>query len=203
MNTKRTMKKLIITTMLALVAFTAQAQEIKMNQPTIDDYLPLLKAQGYVAYSFDTKEFKDALVQPIIMEYNKGQEPREVADLGITMSLDEKLIVGFLPSPNDSTATYAYQFADGRGFNSRLPLKPIFDPNSPAEKWYIYESRPFELTAPFEKGKFIPLVLYGSYWYEPESGGCRFCGDSFIKPDLSSDIVKFIPHYYVLGIKMK
>ncbi len=67
----------------------------------------------------------------------------------------------------------------------------------------MYQSRPFELTAPFEKGKFIPLVLYGSYWYEPANGGCRFCGDNEIKPDLSSDIVKNIPHFFVFGIKIK
>ena len=196
-------KKTIITALFALVSMTALGQEIKMNEPTISDFLPLLQAKGYKAYSFDTKEFKDSMVEPIVMEYVKGEEPREVADFSFTMSLDEKLIIGFMPSDNDSTATYAFQFADGIGLNSRLPLRSICDPDKPAEKWYIYESRPFELVPPFEKGKFIPLVLYGSYWYEPENGGCRFCGENEIKPDLSSDIVKYIPHYYVLGIKLK
>ena len=196
-------KKIIITVLLAIVTLTGWAQEIRMNNPSISDYLPLLKAKGYIAYSFDTKDFKDALVEPIVMEYVKGKEPRAVADFSITMSLDEKLIIGFVPSDNDSTATYTFHFSENRGFNSRLSLMPICDPDKPAEKWYVYESRPFELVAPFEKGKFIPLVLYGSYWYEPENGGCRFCGDSTIKPDLSSDIVKYIPHFYVLGIKIK
>jgi len=196
-------KQTIITALLALVAMTGWAQEIKMNEPSISDYLPLLKAKGYMAYSFDTKDFKDALVEPVIMEYAKGQEPKVVANFSITMNLDEKLIIGFVPSDNDSTATYTFQFSDGRGFNSRLRLNPICNPDNPAEKWYIYESRPFELVPPFEKGKIIPLVLYGSYWYEPENGGCRFCGDNTIKPDLSSDIVKYIPHFYVLGIELK
>ena len=196
-------KKNIITALLALVAMAGQAQEIRMNEPTISDYLPLLKAKGYIAYSFDTKDFKDALVEPIVMEYVKGKEPRAVADFSITMSLDEKLIIGFVPSDNDSTATYDFHFSESRGFNSRLPLMPICNPDKPDDKWYVYESRPFELVEPFEKGKFIPLVLYGSYWYEPENGGCRFCGENEIKPDLSSDIVKYIPHYYVLGIKLK
>jgi hypothetical protein len=196
-------KKTIIIALLAIVTLTGWAQEIRMNNPSISDYLPLLKAKGYIAYSFDTKDFKDAMVEPIVMEYAKGKEPREVADFSITMSLDEKLIIGFIPSDNDSTATYTFHFSENRGFNSRLSLMPICDPDKPAEKWYVYESRPFELVAPFEKGKFIPLVLYGSYWYEPENGGCRFCGDSTIKPDLSSDIVKYIPHFYVLGIKIK
>ena len=194
-------KKSIITAMLALVTMVGQAQEIKMNESSISDYLPLLKAKGYIAYSFDTKDFKGALVEPIVMEYMKGKEPRVV--FSITMSLDEKLIIGFVPTDNDSTATYAFRFSESRGFNSRLPLMPICNPDNPVDKWYAYESRPFELVPPFEKGKFIPLVLYGSYWYEPDNGGCRFCGDNEIKPDLSSDIVKNIPHYYVLGIKIK
>ncbi|MBO7129958.1 MAG: DUF5041 domain-containing protein [Prevotella sp.] len=41
-----------------------------------------------------------------------------------------------------------------------------------------------------------------SYWYEPETGVSRFCGESVIKPDLSSDIVKSIPHFFVLGLKI-
>lgn len=197
------MKKTIFTALFALITMAGQAQEIKMNEQSIGDYLPLLQAKGYKAYSFDTKDFKDALVEPIVMEYVKGKEPRAVADFSITMSLDEKLIIGFVPTDNDSTATYAFHFSESRGFNSRLSLMPICNPDKPADKWYMYESRPFELVAPFEKGKFIPLVLYGSYWYEPENGGCRFCGDSTIKPDLTSDIVKSIPHFYVLGIKMQ
>ena len=196
-------KQVIITALLTLVALTGWAQEIKMNESSISDYLPLLKASGYTAYSFDTKEFKDALVEPIVMEYAKGQEPREVSGFSITMSLDEKLIIGFLASDNDSIARYTFQFSEDMGFSSRLHLMPICDPNHPEEKWYMYNSRPFELVAPFEKGKFIPLVLYGSHWYEPETNACRFCGDNFINPDLSSDILKFIPHYYVLGIKIK
>lgn len=197
------MKKTIFTALFALITMAGQAQEIKMNEQSIGDYLPLLQAKGYKAYSFDTKDFKDALVEPIVMEYVKGKEPRAVADFSITMSLDEKLIIGFVPTDNDSTATYAFHFSESRGFNSQLSLMPICNPDKPADKWYVYESRPFELVAPFEKGKFIPLVLYGSYWYEPENGGCRFCGDSTIKPDLTSDIVKSIPHFYVLGIKMQ
>ena len=135
-------KNHIITALLALVAMTGWAQEIKMNESSISDYLPLIKAKGYIAYSFDTKDFKDALVEPIVMEYVKGKEPRAVADFSITMSLDEKLIIGFVPSDNDSTATYAFHFSESRGFNSRLQLMPICNPDEPGNKWYIYESQP-------------------------------------------------------------
>ncbi len=119
------------------------------------------------------------------------------------MSLDEKLIIGFRPSDNDSTVDYLFNFSENRGFGGRLNLHPIFAPENPEDKWYMYESRPFELTDSFEKGTFIPLVLYGSYWYDPQANGCRFCGDDEIKPDLSSDIVKSTSHFFILGIKIK
>lgn len=196
------MKQTIITALLALVALTGRAQQIKVNEPSISDYLPLLEAMGYKAYSFDTKEFKGATAQTVVMEYAKGQEPREVSGFSMSVDLDEKLIIGFVPSDNDSIARYVFRFDDVRGVSSRLYLKPICDPQHPEEKWYMYNSRPFELTAPIEKGKFIPLVLYGSHWYDADCGACRFCGDNFIKPDFSSDIVKYIPHFFVLGIKI-
>ena len=156
-----------------------------------------------MVYSFDTKDFNGAQAEPVVMEYVKGEEPKDVLGFSFSMNLDEKLVIGFAPSGNDSTAIYTFNFSEGRGFNGRLKLRAIYAPEEPTKSRYSYESRPFELVPPFEKGKFIPLVLYGSYWYEPETGVSRFCGESIIKPDLSSDIVKSIPHFYVLGIKIK
>ena len=198
------MKKIILSFILAFAAtFTATAQDIKIDEASINDYLPLLKAQGYLVYSFDTKDFNGAQAEPVVMEYVKGEEPKDVLGFGISMSLGEKLVIGFAPSGNDSTAIYTFSFSEERGFNGRLKLRAIYAPEEPIKSRYIYESRPFKLVPPFEKGKIIPLVLYGSYWYEPETGVSRFCGESIIKPDLSSNIVKSIPHFYVFGIKLK
>ena len=193
--------KTIITILISCAALVGQAQELKTIEPTLSDYLPLLKAQGYMVYSFDTKDFKDAQAEPVVMEYVKGEEPKDVLGFSISMNFGEKLVIGFAPSGNDSTAIYTFNFSEGRGFNGRLNLRAIYAPEEPTKSRYSYESRPFELVPPFEKGKVIPLVLYGSYWYEPETGVSRFCGESIIKPDLSSDILKYVPHYYVLGIK--
>lgn len=197
------MKRQIITILLAFFAIVGQAQKIKMNEPSFNDYLPLLNAKGYMAYCFNTKKLKGIEVEPVVMEYVKGEEPKNVLNFNVTINLDKKLIIGFRASDNDSIANYLFHFKEDRSIGGRLKLKPIFAPENPEDKWYMYESRPFELVAPIEKGKIVPLVLYGSFWYEPANGGCRFCGDDFIKPDLSSDIVKHIPHYFVLGIKIK
>ena len=197
------MNKAIITTLLALVALAGQAQEIKANEPTLGDYMQLLKAKGYIAYSFDMKDFKDRSVEPVIMEYTKGEEARDVLGFSFSFPIGEKLVIGFAPSSNDSTYVYSYQSGGGGGFNATLKLQPVFAPEMPTKQAYRYESRPFELVSPVETGKLIPLVLFGSYWYEQETGVSRFCGDKQIKPDLSSDIIKDIPHFYVLGIKIR
>lgn len=197
------MKKTVITTLLALVVLAGQAQEIRTNEPTLSDYLQLLNAKGYIAYSFDMKDFKDRSVEPVIMEYTKGEEAKDVLGFSFSFPLGEKLVIGFAPSNNDSTYIYSYQSVGGGGFNATLKLLPVFAPEMPTKQAYRYESRPFELVSPVETEKFIPLVLFGSYWYEPETGVSRFCGEKLIKPDLSSDIIKSIPHFYVLGIKIK
>ena len=197
------MKKTIVSILLAFVAIIGQAQEIRTNEPTLDDYLQLLKAQGYIAYSFDMKDFKDKSVEPVIMEYVDGKEPKDVLGFSFSFPIEEKLVIGLSPSSNDSTYVYSFQSVGGGGINGTLKLQPIYAPEMPTEQSYRYESRPFELVSPVEAGKFIPLVLFGSFWYEPETGVSRFCGENLIKPDLTSEIVKSIPHFYVLGIKIR
>ena len=196
------MKKAIITALIALVALAGQAQEIRTNEPTLDDYLQLLNAKGYMAYSFDMKDFKGKQYEPVIMEYVRGKEARDYIGFSFSFPLGEKLVIGFAPSSNDSTYVYSFQSVGGGGFNATLNLQPVFAPEMPTKQAYRYESRPFELISPVETGKLIPLVLFGSYWYEQETGVSRFCGEKIIKPDLSSDIIKSIPHFYVLGIKI-
>ena len=196
------MKKTIITALLALATLAGQAQEIRTNEPTLGDYMQLLKAKGYIAYSFDMKDFRGKQYEPVIMEYGKGQEAKDVLGFSFSFPIGEKLVIGFAPSSNDSTYVYSYQSDGGGGFNATLKLKPVYAPEMPTKQAYRYESRPFELVSPVETGKCIPLVLFGSYWYEQDTGVSRFCGDKLIKPDLSSDIIKSIPHFYVLGIKI-
>ena len=197
------MRPTIIIALFALVAMTGKAQELRVNEPTLADYLQLLKAQGYIAYSFDMKDFKDKSVEPVIMEYVDGKEPKDVLGFSFSIPIEEKLVIGLSPSSNDSTYVYSFQSVGGGGINGTLKLQPIYAPEMPTEQSYRYESRPFELVSPVEAGKFIPLVLFGSFWYEPETGVSRFCGENLIKPDLTSEIVKSIPNFYVLGIKIR
>ena len=60
-------KKAFISMMLALVAVVGQAQEIKMNETTINDYIPMLNQKGYQAYSFDVSAIKGKILHSGMM----------------------------------------------------------------------------------------------------------------------------------------
>ena len=64
----------IITIILALVAMTGLAQEIKMNETAISDYIPLLNAKGYQAYSFDVSAIKGRNLTVNCRDFVNGKE---------------------------------------------------------------------------------------------------------------------------------
>ena len=205
------MKKLFSTLLLGLVALTGQAQEqqtiegqFKMNETTFDDYIPLLKVKGYEAFSFDVSAIKGKYVTIHFREYVNGKEVEDSPKLMMPYTFEargDKLIVGTLPSENDSIAQLCVNWENTLSFGSTLIRKRIY---WESEKKYIYSYRavPFELSTPLEKETIIPLVLYCSFWYDEESKITRCCGENFIAPDLSSNIPTHSPHYYVIGIKV-
>lgn len=111
--------------------------------------------------------------------------------------LSKRLTVGFIPSGNDSTATgrLSAEFMGRSGFE--LKLKPV-STGPDGKPIYRYLSRPFKATS-FEEGKFIPLVLYCSFWTDPEHNIIRCCGEKEIDPGMTSDILKDTPHHFVIG----
>lgn len=117
-------------------------------------------------------------------------------------SRSEKVTVGFLPCENDSTEI-GRLFLDklGRtGFS--LKLKPIEHNGAyDDEVIYHYKPVPFKASA-FEEGKFIPLAAYASFWFDEKYGIIRFCGAKELDPDLSTEILKDTPHYYVIGVTL-
>ena len=196
-------RKTIITALFALAAMTGQAQEIKMNEASFSDYLPLLNAKGYKAYSFDVSAIKGKNVKFNIWEFVNGKEVEDSPRLLFPYCFQangDKLVIGFLPSEKDSLALCCFSWENTVSFTSSMKLKQIYW-ESENKNVYSYTSKPFELTMPLEADTVIPLVCYCSFWYDAEYKVTRCCGEDFIKPDLSSDILKYVPHYYVLGIK--
>ena len=188
--------KTILTILLALVTVAGQAQEIKMNESTINDYIPLLNAKGYQAYSFDVSAIKSRNVEIYFREFVNGKEVENSPRLLFPYYFEargNKLIIGFLPSEKDSLALCCFSWENTLSFTSSLKLKPIFW-ESENKYIYSYRSDPFEPTSPIEKETFIPLVYYSSFWYDAEDKVTRCCGSI-------SDITPNSPHYYILGIK--
>lgn len=225
------MKKILPIVFMALAATGVSAQSIKPQTATFEDYIPLLNHAGYQVYSFDISEFLNDtyLVTFKIKEYKDGMEvennrmdygftnrrmikdfpeesQKEILQEGSAVnpeagvySQSSKLSFGFSPGKADSLKTLHLSL-EGIGAGS-MPLKLQGLQSSGEDKlFYAYQDRPFKVDK-FEEGTFIPLVLYGSFWYDEKNKVFRFCGEKEIDPDMSTDILKYIPHYYVIGVE--
>ena len=115
-------------------------------------------------------------------------------------SRSEKITVGFLPCENDSTKV-GRVFLDNQGnFGFSLKLKPISHYGTyDNQVIYQYRTLPFKPSA-FEEGKFIPLAAYTSFWFDAKYNIIRSCGATELDPDMSTEILKDTPHYYVIGV---
>ena len=211
------MKLNIIITLLALFApiwgtgglLLGQEQKavegLKMNEEAIDDYIQLLKTDGYEAFSFDVSAIKGKDVTLRFKEFVNGKEVEDSPRLLMPYTFEargDKLIVGTLPSKNDSVARFSVNWKNTLSFGFPLKRKPLY---WESENQYVYSYRaiPFELTMPLDEGTFIPLVLYCSFWYDEKDKVTRCCGENYIAPDLSSSIPAQSPHYYVIGIMIR
>ena len=118
-------------------------------------------------------------------------------------SRSEKITVGFLPCENDSTKV-GRVFLDNQGnFGFSLKLKPINHYGTyDNQVIYQYRTLPFKPSA-FEEGKFIPLAAYTSFWFDAKYNIIRSCGATELDPDMSTEILKDTPHYYVIGVVFK
>ncbi|MDE5744731.1 MAG: DUF5041 domain-containing protein [Paramuribaculum sp.] len=123
------------------------------------------------------------------------------AEKGI-YTADEKINIGFLPETDNikggKNIRVSVNLPQQGSTIIQLELHPIFFPGSPTPL-YRYSTRPFT-TNLWKENEFTPLVLLGSAWYDQKFNVIRFCGESEIAPDLSSDILKDTPHFYVIGV---
>ena len=112
-----------------------------------------------------------------------------------------KLTISTLPSRTDSIGRIHVSVQDAMRLNRNLDLHPIHFAEDP-KPVYFYHALPFKTSVLKEtKEDFIPLYLYGSGWLDERNNIIRFCGEKEIDPELSSEILKYLPHYYILGLK--
>lgn len=213
-------------------AVSVQGQEnnqpkINSSEVEIADLVSALEISDYRFARFDLSEFLtgDYIVSFYIQEfdgknlkepetYKVGKNRIPVTDIpegqrkmALEMSgLPEdatyfsqlkSLSVYFIPK-TDSTINMTINMPGFSKFAKILKLKELV---TPSYSVYMYDSRPFEIEK-MKLGENIPLVMYGSGWWDEKSNICRMCGDRFLKPDLSNEIIKNIPHYYIIGVKI-
>ncbi len=225
------MKIIQLSVMMFMVVVPAFSQTIKSNKDCIEDYLPLLQASGYKAYSFDISEFLNDTYE-ITLKFNEYVDSLGVVDtFGMQVnnrkmlssfseesrqrilkegraadpekgiySQSDKIMIGFCPTNTDSLYTLYLEVKDRQVLKCPLKLKGLVNPSN-NQLEYHYTSRPFKMDK-FEEGKFIPLVLYGSYWIDKEYGYLRFCGANEMDPDMSTELLEDTPHYYVIGVEI-
>ncbi len=114
----------------------------------------------------------------------------------------EKITVGFMPCENDSTEVGRLYVENQGSSGFSLKLKPI-NHHGVYDDDVIYQYKPVPFkTSVFENGKFIPLAVYASFWFDEKYSIIRFCGAKEIDPDMSTEILKDTPHYYVIGVTL-
>lgn len=212
---------------------TLSAQAFKPVKPDFDAYVSLLQADGYDVQSYDLSALSDSTYSfmLIVREYENGKmihdgyerfiyplrnrtmlsrfseedrktvKPEDMADAarGI-FALGTRLNLGLSPL-NDSTLRVSMEIPEIGAAYQQLSLRPQVHPKTGTVQ-RNYSNRPF--TAPvFHSDTFIPLMLVGSAWYDPHIEMFRFCGENEIAPDLSSEILSHVPHFYVIGVETK
>ncbi len=93
----------------------------------------------------------------------------------------------------DSTLVIKWKAADGATRSSENPRGRI--------SGYEYRCLPFEFQE-IVPGKKIPILLFGSSWFDAKINGVRFCYDFELKPDLSNEAFKDMPQYYIFSIEL-
>lgn len=218
------MKKVLLSGAVALFAFgTVSAQRIESVEPDATDALRALQASGYEFFHFDLSSLKDKTyaIQIYMNEvdssgtkekirFHFGKTRRFLKDIpeedrvhftpidpesGLFQLVSE---MGLYVIPKSDSAVRVHcSLGKNQGGSMLLTLRPL----KTDAKQYMYASRPFKLEE-LESGADIPLMLYGSFWYDEKFKINRFCGDTEIAPDMSTEILKHIPHYYIVGIRL-
>ena len=182
-------KKAIITALLALAALTGQSQEIKRVTETAEDFMEHMSLYGYKVFTYDISTLRDSVSSAtiVIREYNQQG------------MIGEKKLYGFrtrnmIADFNEADQQEIYANNEGRW---DLKLKPI--PGAP-QTVYRYEKVPYQPCS-FQRDTFIPLVLYGSFWWDEDAKAWRFCGTEELTDEKAktSNFFKDSPHYYIIG----
>ena len=180
------------------------------------DLRPLLKTHYNVSFYVD--EYRHAEKQGRVHSFMFGPNIGSVTEYPEEQWEDIRREYHLAPNENEydliKTATLVFRVKDdslvyisvgspdaGR-MTKRLKLYPVEGETRYVS--YMYSSRPFRLDAVANADTVeIPLVFFGSGWYDKRFNVTRFCGEREIDPQLQSQIVKDVPHAYVVGMRLE
>ena len=224
-------KNSVITLAMLVLSCATFGQQIKNKNVELNDLASLLGASGYELFSYDITEMLNERYDIVIVkkEFSAGKEIessnlmkvsnkalltefpesqwQKIIDEGRVIDSKtqaiahaEKINFGFYPSDNDSTKNMKINVPGFMSMN-KITFKMRGLTLKDSDKMlFFYNTRPFKIKA-FKEDEFIPLILLGSGWYDERFNVLRFCGEREIEPDMSSEILKDVPHHYVIGVK--
>lgn len=227
------MKRIMLClSILAMVSYQTSAQkQAERKDISADDILCALEMSGTFLYSFCFDSFNDEVyeISPFAEEYidgkridkdinfsfgkskvdvrqfgDKADSWRELYGMAPSDSIYTKLsdIGIYIINGNDSTVRSCINIKSIGTIDSVLK-KRTATKGPDKGKFINYSHRPFRMIPQEGDCIHIPLVLYGSYWYDDQCDLYRFCGDKEISPDMSSEILKSIPHYFIIGVDLR
>lgn len=199
--------KVIITILFAFVAILSvscvlkgQGKGTKSAETKPKYATEQKKTQDDAMLTYDISSLQDSasLIIPVIREYNQLGMVNEVK--GQRLKMAKMLSIGFSPRQSvqsDSMVTVSVHPEHQNGLARDLVLKSV--PNAP-ETFYLYEKVPIRVSA-LRPNTFIPLALYGSFWWDSNYKICRFCGEKELTEEniRESEYFKHSPHYYIIG----
>ena len=142
-------------------------------------------------------EYSEDVQKVIMASANADDEENDI------FRLATRLKIGFTPVDKDMGQRVLFQVAGKELMGGACMLLMLRDCRvDKSHRKLDYIIRPFKVNG-FEKGKFVPLVLYAAPWWDENYEIYRFCGDTEIPSDMSSDILKHSPHYFVIGVKFE
>lgn len=197
-------KKTIITIILALVAILpvsivlkGQGKSVKSVGANPKDAQEHELTQDDTALTCDISSLQNSASRIIIVirEYDQQGIVSEMKGQGLKMA--KTLSIGFSPIRSDSLVTVSIRSDRRNGLARDLVLKPVLDA---PETFYLYETVAIRVSK-LRLNTFIPLALYGSFWWDSKYMICRFCGEKELTEEdiMTSDYFKHSPHYYIIG----
>jgi len=138
------------------------------------------------------KVYLDEYVQNRLIKSNELWE--DVLNYDSAMKFENKFSFYFLKK-NDTTTIYSIMSPNG----SRTTDKIVMNKKYSVQHGFV----PFQAQE-LVQGKKIPVLLYGSYWHDPNlpKDMLRFCMERSLNSDFSSSAFKEMPHHYIIGIEL-